>query len=307
MGPLLNHLSGSTPETRFWLMSDPSFIARSDSLHSQGRPWEGLARQWSLLGPPLRPSPEDLQRLRTAWLSSLRPGIPQRPLEVVMLGVTPEFADFNWAPSFSLTAIDSSESMIQAVWPGDGPGRRAVLGDWLRMPFGDATQDLVLSDGGLVVLNDREQVRLLSHELRRILRPEGRVVFRHFCWPERRESPGALVEAVQSGKLGNFNELKLRLLMALPGEDGDRSVSLAEAWEAFDRLFPDRVALAERLDCPPEIIATIDNYRGRDTRYYFASTTEIARACAEFSLVPGPAGHYPLAGRCPVFCLTPMA
>lgn len=281
-------------------LSDPS---EGDGLRNE--PWAAHAQHWSRLGPPLRPALEDLRRLRTAWLNSLtREGLPARRVEILSLGVTPEIANFGWAEDCFLTAADASEVMIRAVWPGDGPQRRAVQASWLELPFAAGTFDLIVSDGGLVPLAAPGQLAALARELRRVLRPAGRVVMRHFIRPVPAESPADLVCAIAAGTIRGFHELKLRLVMALA--QTPTGVRLADVWECFQQLFPDREALAARLGCQLEIIATIDAYRGREARYVFPGLAELAQTFARFSLAVGPAGHYPFAPCCPVFCLTPQ-
>ena len=273
-------------------------------LAAHREPWAVLAEQWSRLGPPLRPSLEDMQRLRQAWLDSLPEGRPRRRVDILLLGVTPEVANFPWADEFHLTALDASAMMIRAVWPGDAPGRQAVLGDWLKMPFADASFDLVLCDCGLVVVADTGLFPTLGGELQRVLRPAGRVAMRHFSRPTQPESTAAIVQAVEAGTLRNFNELKLRLLLSLHGDRPGEGVGLSDALECFERLFPDRAALAAKLGCPLPIIATIDAYRRRDARYTFPTLAEVAAAFTGFNLSLGPAGHYGLAECCPVFSLS---
>jgi SAM-dependent methyltransferase len=274
-----------------------------DSLRRE--PWAAHARHWNRLGPPLRPSPEDLERLHDAWLQSLPGAVPERRIEILSLGVTPEIAAFPWADDFRLTAIDASDMMIQAVWPGDGPRRKAVHGDWLAMPFAAASFDLAVSDCGLAPLSAPGQLAALGRELRRVLRPAGRVVMRHLARPARPETVAAVVRAAGAGQLAGFHELKLRLLMALTGEHPGSGVRLGDAWDCFASRFPDRGTLAARLGCPPEVIATIDAYRDRDARYIFPSLAELVQVFPGFILAAGPAGHYPFAECCPVFALTP--
>ncbi len=274
-------------------------------LTAQREPWAVLAEQWSRLGHPLRPCLEDMQRLQKTWLDSLPGGLPNRRLDILLLGVTPEIAKFRWADDFHLTALDTSAMMIRAVWPGDAPGWQAVQGDWLKMPFADASFDLVLCDCGLVVVADTNLFAPLGRELQRVLRPEGRVVMRHFSRPTQAESTDAIVQAVAAGTLRNFNELKLRLLMSLHGDQPGEGVGLSDALECFERLFPDREALAAKLGCPLPIISTIDAYRRRDARYTFPTMAEVAAAFDGFSLSVGPAGQYDLAECCPVFSLSP--
>ena len=239
-------------------------------------------------------------------MAALPGGIPGRCIEVLSLGVTPEVALFPWAEKVSLRAIDASEEMIRTVWPGDGPERLAVLGNWLQTPFADGVFDLIVCDAGLTQLVGIASLTLLGREFRRLLRTDGRVVMRHFARPVRMESEQSVVDATEASQVGNFHELKLRLLMALESRKPKLGVRLGEAWDCFERLFPDRAALAKRLGCDLQTVATIDAYRGREARYSFLSLGELAQAFAAFRLALGPAGHYPLAECCPVFSLTPQ-
>jgi len=243
--------------------------------------------------------------MHQAWTDSLPAGIPGRRLEILSLGVTPEIALFPWAADFHLTAIDSSDEMIRTVWPGDGPDRKAVLGNWLRMPFAAASFDLVLSDAGLVMMVGAERLVALAREVRRLLRQDGRVVLRHVARPAQPESTDAIVQAIDSGQLQNFNELKLRLLMAVESRTPGSGVRLSEVHACFERLFPDRALLASRLGCELRTVSMIDSYREQDASYAYHSLAEVARAFDDFLLVPGPPGQYPSAGCCPVFSLTP--
>jgi hypothetical protein len=63
------------------------------------------------------------------------------------LGVTPEIAEIAWEPAHRLVAVDKSEGMVNAVWPGDTPTRRGVVGDWLALDLPDAPFDLAVGDG----------------------------------------------------------------------------------------------------------------------------------------------------------------
>jgi SAM-dependent methyltransferase len=265
------------------------------------QPWTKFAAHWRLVGPPLRPCPEDLKRLRSAWIGSLAQGLPRRRIDALLLGVTPELAVFPWADDFHLTAVDASEAMLKAVWPGDSANRRAVQGNWLRMPFAEASFDLVLLDGG-----GFGPLEELGQELRRVLRPGGRAVMRYFARPPQSEPPEALIQAVADRTLSGFDELKLRLLMAVQGDRGEIGVRLGDAWNCFVRLFPDRASLAVKLGCLPEKVSAIDVYRENDGRYMFRSLEEVAMAFDGFAMAYGPQGHYLLAERCPVFSLAPV-
>ena len=224
---------------------------------------------------------------------------------MLTLGVTPELALFPWAADFHLTALDASAEMIRNVWLGDAPNRKAVFGNWFEMPLPDASFDLLLADSCLTPIASPEKLRAVGREFRRVLRKDGRVAMRHFARPPSPESTAAIVQAAETGQLRNFHELKLRLLIAVEAEKPGHSVLLTEVYDCFQRLFPDREALAQRLGCDLATVSTIEAYRGQDTHYAFPSLDELAQAFDGFSLAPGPAGNYPAAELCPVFSLTP--
>ena len=286
-------------------MTKPNGDARNENARLI-EPWAAFAAKWAQVASPLRPCPEDLQRLKETWVTSLPAGIPGRCIDVLMLGVTPELALFPWAEPISLRAIDSSEEMIRSVWPGDGPDRKAVLGKWERMPFADASFDLIVSDDGLAVLPEMASLTAVGGELRRLLKPDGRVVMRLFAPTAGLETEQSVVAATEAGEMHNFHGLKLRLLMALDARTPGQGVRLGDVWDCFERIFPDRESLARRLGCDVQTVATIDTYRGRDGRYIFRSLAEVARVFEAFRLAQGPAGHYPFAEYCPVFSLTPI-
>jgi CheY-like chemotaxis protein len=223
-----------------------------------------------------------------------------------MLGVTPELALFPWAEATRLRAIDASEEMVRSVWPGDGPDRTAVLGQWEQMPFADASFDLIVCDAGLPQFVERARLTALGGELHRLLRRDGRAVMRHFAATSAMETEQSVIAATEAGEMHNFHGLKLRLLLALDAQTAGQGVRLGDVWDCFARIFPDRESLARRLGCDLQTVATIDHYRGRDERYIFRSLAEMARVIETFRLLPGPAGHYPFAEYCPVFSLTPI-
>ena len=82
--------------------------------------WEELARKWDRYGPPICPDHSDVAHYRA--------GIAGAEAHVLLLGVTPQLAGLGTR----LTALDGSQAMIDHVWPGNTPGRRAILGDWRR-------------------------------------------------------------------------------------------------------------------------------------------------------------------------------
>ena len=71
--------------------------------------WPRHARQWALVGPPLRPSPSDVAAVR-AQLPRFGPA----PRGLV-LGVTPELIGAGWPATARLIAIERSAEVIAAL------------------------------------------------------------------------------------------------------------------------------------------------------------------------------------------------
>ncbi|MFH0934231.1 MAG: class I SAM-dependent methyltransferase, partial [Pseudomonadota bacterium] len=165
--------------------------------------WQGFAQRWNRLGSPLRPCAEDVENFRKAMNDD-----PGRSL---LLGVTPELADL--APD--LTAIDNSAAMIAALWHGR---HKAVLGDWLDMPFPPASFDTLIGDGCLVLLAQPGQHTRFFEQLARVIAPEGRILLRVFVNPELRETREQVCNDALTGKIKGVHAFKWRLSMAIASE-----------------------------------------------------------------------------------------
>src|SRR5437016_4809001 len=80
--------------------------------------WDRHARQWHTLGPPLRPSAQDIEIMeRTVDAHYAASG--RSSMDAVLLGVTPEIATMRWPRVTRLRAFDRNPSMIKQVWPGN--------------------------------------------------------------------------------------------------------------------------------------------------------------------------------------------
>jgi SAM-dependent methyltransferase len=259
-----------------------------------GDVWPSHARQWEKLGPPLRPSPEDVAVVeRAAGEAGAR--------RVLLLGVTPELATCAWPEGAELTAVDHSGEMIGKVWPSSRvrPGARALPGDWRALPIEDRGVDFVAGDGVFTVLAFPGDARRLVKELGRVLARPGRFVVRAFVPPASRESPEDVVRDLRVGHIGSFHSFKWRLVMSvLP--PGTAEVKLADVWVAWNDLVPDPAGTLRALGWSEGLLSTITPYRGSATTYAFPTVAEIAEIAApRFVLrathVPG----YELSDRCP--------
>lgn len=263
--------------------------------------WESQARQWALLGHPLRPSEQDLAWVQDSIDERSRTGTAGPT--VLILGVTPELAARRWPDGSTVLATDVSREMIRSVWPDtvDVVRRWAAQADWLALPLAGASCDLVLSDCGFANVPGVD-VAALAASIRRVLRPDGVVTTRMFVRPDEPERADEVWNHLLDGRIGSFAAFKLRLLMALCRDDGD--VRVADGWEWFRSRCPDLEGLAAHLAWPPAEIRTIEAYRGQDTVYWFPTLAQFRAAIAPaFDERACRWPTYELGERCPTFVL----
>lgn len=258
--------------------------------------WGRHARQWTRVGPPLRPSDQDIAFYTRAIEEA---GAAPR---VLVLGVTPELARLPWPEQTALTAIDRAPAMIREVWPGyPTAGEGALCADWTTMSLPRGARDLVISDGCFGVL-PFAQYPLLLRSLEKACTPDYRLVFRLFVRPEAAESPRTVLDDALAGRIESFHAFKLRYLMAHQ-ESTARGVSVAEVWTSWSRegLTPEDVEAA--VGWPADQVRTIDVYRDQELVYTFPSPAELDHVLVEAGLaqVRKQVPTYPLGERCPSF------
>jgi SAM-dependent methyltransferase len=254
-----------------------------------------IVPKWSHLGPPLRPSPDDtsaVQRI-VADLGS--------NAHAVVLGLTPEILACTWPADITLSAVDHSPAMIQALWPPtEGPANsKVVLADWCDMPIPSGTIDLVAGDGCYILQSFPEGYAALTREVTRLLRPAGRFVIRVFLRPDRPESVADIARDLADGEIGSVHALKLRLLAALYGASGEgtRLDDAYQAWTSMPSLPP---ALVGAPGWTAEEIVGIQSYGGMDARYFLPTLTELRQSVGTvLREVECMWGRYELAERCP--------
>ncbi len=260
--------------------------------------WPRHARQWALVGPPLRPGPGDVAAVAAelaAWQAA-----HGRPPRVLVLGVTPELVTMAIAAGAAVTAVDRSAAMIGAVLPrpvGAAPPR-AIQADWTALPLAPASIDVVIGDGSPSNLRFAGDHRALAAEVARVLAPAGRLVLRLFAASPVAEPLATVAADLAAGRIGSFHALKWRVAMAI--QPADRNVAVAAIGAAVEALVPDRAALAARTGWPRPVIDTIDAYRGSALTYAFPTEAEVDAAFA-VALRPLRAHRpdYELGDRCP--------
>jgi SAM-dependent methyltransferase len=205
----------------------------------------------------------------------------------------------HWPGGTGLIAADRSRAMIRSLWPGDVLGYPAVCAEWTALPLPDRSQDIVIGDGSFNAMPDPSEHRALAATIGRTLRPGGLLLLRFFLRPDRAEPVATVIDDVWQGRIGNFHVFKWRLAHALH-TDPSAGVRLSDIWDAWRAAVPDSRALAQRLGWPLAVLATIDNYRGSNTRYTFPTLDEARglfdqRFSEELCAFP----RYELGERCP--------
>ncbi|MDZ7736194.1 MAG: class I SAM-dependent methyltransferase [Gammaproteobacteria bacterium] len=277
-------------------MNDNRKVTRSSSV-SEGEQWSEVARLWNQLGPPLRPSNQDIAIVSgevEAWMHEN--GAPC----ALILGVTPELYHLPWLPDTDLLAVDHTQGMIEVVWPG--LPQAVACAEWTNMPIPDRSRDIALCDGGIILLDYPRGHHELVRELARIIRPGGLCILRAFVPPKEREMPETVLQDLLKAKIANLNLLKLRLGMAMQ-QDPAEGTRLKDVWDTIHGVAPDFNELASRTGWPLEHLLAINAYRDRTASYHFLTVVQIRELfCANpggFSFKACRQPTYELGERCP--------
>lgn len=259
----------------------------------EGGYWDKIAADWQQVGPPLRPSVEDIKFVTAEVQKLLRP-------RALILGVTPELCELSWPYETKLHAVDHSQAMINAIWPG--PAEAAVCAPWTALPFEDGSMDVIVGDGGFHLLSYPDEQHALVRELHRVLSPEGLVILRLFSPPATQEDTVSIVADLVQGKINNLNQLKLRFGMAMQNNPAE-GVALRDFWQKLHREAGPWKNLAALVNWPLAHLEAVDAYKDSPNRYHYVSAEEVKRM---FCNHPGGFSHhashvpvYPLGERCP--------
>lgn len=262
--------------------------------------WEELARQWEQVGSPLRPCGQDVAfyRRNVEELAQIRGA-----LDALILGVTPELYHLPWPAGSRVGAVDRSQVMIRAIWPG--PSQAAQCASWTALPIEDQSCDIAMCDGGLQLLDWPIGHQLLAHELERVIRPGGRLVVRMFVPPDQKECPDEVLDELLSGQIPNLNILKIRMGMAM-ARGTPPTVRLRDVWDALNSAAPDLPLLAHQINWPVEHLQTINTYRDTSTCYVFVGVEELCNIFCHsgvFAPLRVECPAYLLGERCPTVAL----
>jgi len=265
------------------------------------RHWRRMVRHWQQLGPPLRPSLQDIEFFEDAvqeWIHHF--GAPR----VLALGVTPEIYRLRWPEGTDFLAVDHTQAMIDAVWPG--PKKTVQCTEWLALSLPKNSRDIVLCDGGLHLLAYPWEQQQLVHILRDILSDNGMCILRLYVPPPQQGSPDAVIKDLLEGRIPNLNILKLRLGMSLLKSVAE-GVELGGVWRLIYEVAPDLEGLAAKIGWSLEHMLAINAYRGSTARYYFATVDQVSELFCDnpggFESHRRRVPSYDLGERCPTIVL----
>jgi SAM-dependent methyltransferase len=264
--------------------------------------WQRHAQQWDLIGPPLRPVPEDVA-FTAAALNGLPHADEDGALSSILLGVTPELAAI--LTKTRMLSIDHSIDMVRAIWSRHDMGSRArpVVADWRALPLPADIADFVAGDGCFTTVQFPDGYALLAREIARVLKPSGRFVIRLFVSPPRKETVEEVIADLMNRRIANFHVFKWRLVMALQPrpQEGTR---LGDVWAAWAGARVDSGFLTNELGWPAPVVDTIKAYRDSNTRFTFPTLSELRPVLAQhFREVSCHVPGYPIGERCPSLLL----
>lgn len=266
--------------------------------------WSRISAAWHLIGPPLRPSSEDItvmEHIVGTWQCDSS----GRPARAGILGVTPEIVAMRWPQLSSLTAFDKEPAMIRNIWPtGLIPHAAAVCCNWISLPTADAGLDIVVGDGSLSQLSFPDECRKVSRELARVISAGGLLVLRLFVPPPEHETVDSVFEELWNGRIDNFNAFKWRLLMSLQ-EIPEKGVCVGDAWEVWHSRISSPERLAGTLGWSVESVRVIDRYCGESAVYSFPPLESITGLLEpDFYLSELVVPSYQDGNRYPTVCFT---
>ena len=222
-------------------------------MSDQASNWEQSANLWNGLTSPLVPNENDLDTLRVYLAAE---GVDNKPLKILLLGVTPQLAQFNWALGSELTAIDLSQAMIKQLWK---PNKRikscVVNASWDKVPSPDDYFDLVLADCSFNALPSYSLYPNVANEIIRVMKPSATFITRSFV-AHRKLSATELVAKAMRGEIPSRADLMFLLNFAFMSESGE--LCFPNALSMFNRVVTDRDALSAETGWPRETIDRAD-------------------------------------------------
>ncbi len=271
------------------------------------RNWDGFATSFAAVGPPLRPSIEDVRCFEEA-VANWTVSHPGQSIRALLLGVTREIAEMRWPRASYLLALDQSLAMAQTIWPGNIPAWRwAVCGDWLALPRREASCEVVIGDGSANCVRYPHGLRALAENVRSVLRDDGVLILRCFAQPASKETPEQVFSDMFRSRIPSFHHFKFRLLMAMQ-PSAEQGIPVNDVYRKWVSSNIEQDWLMSRTGWENRAIETIHAYRDREVVHTFPTLAELRGVLLEFfDEISSSTPAYFLGERCPRFVLTPRS
>lgn len=265
--------------------------------------WAGVAEAYATYTSPLRPCRDDVEVVERAVWDWAR-AHPGQSMRALLLGATPDLATANWPAGATLVAVDSSMSVIKAIWPGDVCTRRwAACGNWLSLPLRDCSCDIVVGDGSLNAFRYPDGWRAAAAAIRDALSERGVLVIRCYVRPHRPEEPEDVIRDLVGPGIADINHFKFRLFLAMQG-----SIEAGAPVREIYRFLRCRVtdgALRSMPGWSPAAVEGFELWRNADTVYTFPTLSEVREVLGPFLCERGVSfPSYALGDCCPTLRLT---
>jgi len=255
--------------------------------------WKSRTKDWELVGPPLKPVPEDIDAIFNLVCIKLKV-----MTQAVVLGATPQYLSLGERLMTHLTFVDISEDMIKYCWH-DALNATAVKANWLNMPLPSDFYQLVLADGSLTVLPNLDQYSMLAKELDRVLSNGGLFVVRAYV-PTEQETVDFVFKQLEAGAINNFHAFKWRLAMALSNNDGE--VPVSDIWFTWFDRYERSDEVIKSLNWDPAVLRTINAYEDSDVVYTFPTLDKVMSKFSHFKLMGDYRPTYFDGERYPTLC-----
>ncbi len=267
--------------------------------------WQRLAATYELLGPPLRPAPEDISIFEGAvddWFASHS----VNHIRALSLGATPAIALMRWPAGSILLGADESFHMMRSAWPGDRAATRfGVRANWLHLPLPSSSVHIAIGDGSLNCVRHPEVANAVCLSLRSVLTDDGLLILRCYVRPEEPEKPEYIFDEMFRGAIPTFTQFKFRLFLAMP-QDLRSGLAVDDLYRLWASYAVDPGRLADLTHWPRPEIETIEAFRGSSTVHTFPTLAEFRCLLHEhFDEVGVITPPYPLGGHCPILILRP--
>lgn len=150
--------------------------------------WDAMAKLWASYSVPAKPSPVEI-KFYEARLKSLL--LKNKNIRALVLESTPELRDLLAKYHINTTFVDNNNLSIKAMtqlMKRKNIKERAMVGDWLKMPFKANSFDVVLSDASQDNIKFSEFNKFFNL-IYKILKPNGYWFFGALCGRKGNQIP----------------------------------------------------------------------------------------------------------------------